>query len=134
LQTEGNRIAGGSGLRLIPSAFLWPHALFVEGEPATLIYPSRGVGLLFWTEHGAGETMGKLIGSTCAVILEQVGEGGHTSALARSLGRSPRNIADHLKVLQECGLVAPSRLGRHVIYPRTRLADALLASTRHARD
>jgi hypothetical protein len=88
LRTEGNRIAGGGGLRLMPSAFLWPTLSSSRGSQQTLIYPSRGAGLLFWTEHGAGETMGKLIGSTRAVILEQVGEGSHTSALARSLGTS----------------------------------------------
>jgi DNA-binding MarR family transcriptional regulator len=115
----------------MPSAFVWPHALALAGSPPTLIYPCRGVASLFWSEHGVDATVGKLIGPTRALILEHLGEPNHTSALARGLGRSAGNIADHLKVLHACGLVARSRLGRHVIYSRTPLADALLTSARH---
>jgi len=37
----------------MPSAFIWPYALVVSETPPTLIYPSRGVASLFWSEHGA---------------------------------------------------------------------------------
>jgi DNA-binding MarR family transcriptional regulator len=130
VKCDGTCTPGGHGLHLMPSAFVWPNALVVDGTPPTLIYPSRGVASLFWTEQGADATVGKLIGPTRALILAQIGEPNHTSALARSLGRSAGNIADHLKVLHEAGLVARSRLGRHVMYSRTPLADALLAGTR----
>jgi DNA-binding transcriptional ArsR family regulator len=131
LTSEGTHVLSGNGLLLMPSAFVWPRALALAGSPPTLIYPCRGVASLFWTEHGVDATVGKLIGPTRALILEHLGEPNHTSALARSLGRSAGNIADHLKVLHACGLVARSRLGRHVIYSRTPLADALLTSARH---
>src|SRR5262249_18285178 len=42
LMAEGTCVLGGRGLELIPSAFIWPHAL-VGDTPPTLIYPSRGV-------------------------------------------------------------------------------------------
>lgn len=73
----------------------------------------------------------ELIGRTRAEILECVGEPSHTSALARRLGRSPGNIADHLRVLHACGLVSRVRVGRNVMYVRTPLADALLEGARH---
>jgi DNA-binding transcriptional ArsR family regulator len=111
----------------MPSAFVWPDALVVDESPPTLIYPSRGVASLFWEPDGADGAVARLIGPTRAEILELVAEPSHTSALARGLGRSPGNIADHLKVLRACGLVARARSGRNVIYSRTPLADALLA-------
>jgi DNA-binding HxlR family transcriptional regulator len=130
LKSEGTRALGGKGLLLMPSAFIWPSALALDGPPPTLIYPSRGVASLFWSEHSVDATMEKLMGATRALILDQVKEPNHTSALARRLDRSAGNIADHLKVLHASGLVARSRIGRHVMYSRTPLADALLASAR----
>jgi DNA-binding transcriptional ArsR family regulator len=127
LTTEGTMVLGGGGLRLMPSAFVWPYALAIDETPPTLIYPSRGVASLFWTSAGGDGAVAKLIGTTRAEILELVAEPSHTSALARGLGRSPGNIADHLKVLLACGLVARARVGRTVMYSRTPLADALLA-------
>jgi DNA-binding transcriptional ArsR family regulator len=130
LTTEATCVPGGEGLRLMPSAFIWPHALVVDERPPTLIYPSRGVASLFWEPDSGDGAVAKLIGPTRAEILELVAEPNHTSALARGLGRSPGNVADHLKVLRSCGLVARARIGRNVVYSRTPLADALLAGAR----
>jgi DNA-binding HxlR family transcriptional regulator len=130
LKSEGTCVLGGKGLLLTPSAFIWPSALALDGPRPTLIYPSRGVASLFWSEQSVDATVEKLIGATRALILDQVEEPNHTSALARRLDRSAGNIADHLKVLHASGLVARSRIGRHVMYSRTPLADALMASAR----
>jgi DNA-binding MarR family transcriptional regulator len=132
LRTEATCVLAGEGLRLMPSAFIWPYALVVSETPRTLIYPSRGAASLFWTEQGAEAALAKLIGSTRAEVLQSIAEPTHTSALARSLGRSPGNVADHLKVLHACGLVVRARLGRNVMYSRTPLADALLTGAREA--
>jgi DNA-binding transcriptional ArsR family regulator len=126
LRTESTCSLEGAGIRLMPSAFVWPRALAVDGTPLTLIYPARGVASLFWTDREADEPVAKLIGPTRATILEHLGDPAHTSALARSLGRSAGNVADHLKILHASGLVARTRVGRHVMYARTPLADALL--------
>jgi DNA-binding transcriptional ArsR family regulator len=127
LSTEGIHILEGRGLNLMPSAFIWPYAVaMVDPQPPTLVFPARGVASLFWGTHGAEAAVGQLIGQTRAEILELVAEPTHTSALARRLGRSPGNIADHLKILHASGLVARARAGRNVMYSRTPLADALL--------
>jgi len=118
----------GSGLRLMPSAFVWPYAVAMTDErPPTLIYPTRGVATLFWNvDKNDRSAVAELIGGTRAEILGALGEGAHTSSLARQLNRSPGNIADHLKVLRAAGLVRTARVGRNVIYSRTPLGDALL--------
>jgi DNA-binding transcriptional ArsR family regulator len=127
LSVEGTCVLDGQGLNLTPSAFMWPFAVaMLDPKPPTLVFPARGVASLFWDEHGAQAAVGQLIGHTRAEILELVGEPTHTSALARRLGRSPGNIADHLKILHASGLVGRARVGRNVMYSRTPLADALL--------
>jgi DNA-binding transcriptional ArsR family regulator len=131
LHCDVTTVLGGEGLRLMPSAFIWPRAgAAVEPRPATLVYPARGVASLFWDEQETDATLAKLIGTTRAEILDLVAEPTHTSALARRLARSPGNVADHLKVLHGSGLVARARAGRNVFYSRTPLADALLAGAR----
>lgn len=127
LSTQAKVALDGCGVCLMPSAFIWPYAVAMLHErPPALTYPSRGVASLFWAAGGRDAAIAKLIGSTRTEILEAVGEPTHTSALARQLQRSPGNIADHLRVLHDCGLVARARLGRNVIYSRTALGEALL--------
>jgi hypothetical protein len=126
VHSDGACTLAGEGLTLMPSAFTWPSALVVDERPRTLIYPSRGVAGLFWSRAGGERPVSKLIGSARAEILELVGEPVHTAALARTLGRSPGNVADHLKILRTCGLVSRARTGRIVLYSRTPLGAALL--------
>jgi DNA-binding transcriptional ArsR family regulator len=127
LSFEGTCVLEGQGLNLTPSAFIWPYAVaMIDPRPPTLVFPARGVASLFWGTHGPEAAVGQLIGQTRAEILELVAEPTHTSALARRLGRSPGNIADHLKILHASGLVVRARVGRNVMYARTPLADALL--------
>jgi DNA-binding transcriptional ArsR family regulator len=118
------------GLTLMPSAFVAPDTVEVLGqEPPVLVYPTRGLGCVASNGRFDEAAVAKLIGPTRARILELVGESMHTAGLARRLDRSPGNVADHLKVLRECRLVRRSRFGRTVMYTRTALGTAVVASS-----
>jgi DNA-binding HxlR family transcriptional regulator len=124
---DTTRVVAGHGLQLRPSAFIWPYAtaLLDEAGPAEIFYPTRGAASLFWREHHHDRALSVLIGSTRAEILNTLAEPMHTSALSRLIGRSPGNIADHLKALHNSHLIQRARVGRHVFYARTALGDAL---------
>jgi DNA-binding MarR family transcriptional regulator len=131
-KTEATRVLDGQGLTLQPSAFVWPFAgtMVCPAHPATLIDPSRGVASLFRKTSDDHAALATLIGATRAQILHELELPSHTIALARRFARSPGNIADHLKVLLQTGLVTRARSGRNVTYSRTPLGDALVAGTR----
>jgi DNA-binding transcriptional ArsR family regulator len=126
---EGTRVLDGRGLLLRPSAFTWPRigVSLDEGQAAELVYPTRGVSALILSEPQQFDSaLAALIGSTRAQVLAMLDEPMHTSGLARIFRRSPGNIADHLKALRDSGLIHRMRVGRKVVYSRTRLGDALL--------
>jgi DNA-binding transcriptional ArsR family regulator len=131
---DSTRAVGGQGLQLRPSAFIWPYAAasLDECQPAEIFYPARGVAALFSEGHREHGALGALIGSTRGRVLGLLAEPMHTSALARRLGRSPGNVADHLKALRSSGLIERGRVGRHVIYSRTALGDALFVGAERA--
>src|SRR4029453_8842845 len=126
---DGVRSLDGAGLLLMPSAFsATPVSIFdAPTAPVALCYPARGRAAL-WFRSSCDRTAGvpSLIGRTRNQILEAIDEPIHPTALARQLGRSPGNIADHLAVLKRSGLVRGTRVGLHVIYARTPLGEALL--------
>ena len=116
----------GEGLLLSPSAFVAPRVATLL-DPPLLVYPARGMAALLGQDAEAhGPALSRLIGATRAEILALLEEPSTTTALAHRLRRSPGNVADHLAVLRQAGLVARRRAGRRVLYWRTALGQATL--------
>ncbi len=117
---------GPSGLLLSPSAFISPRVATMA-DPPLLIYPARGTAALLGTTPLAhGPELSRLIGTTRAEILASLAEPSTTTSLAHALRRSPGNVADHLAVLHDAGLVTRRRSGRSVLYSRTPLGQSLV--------
>lgn len=126
---EAEADLGGCGLLLVPSAFqvTRPASIVCPPWQPTMIYPSRGVGLLWEAPPAAGpEALVKLVGGTRARLLAALGSPRSTTELATSLDLSPGGVSQHLSVLRESGLVCGEREGRSVLYLRTELAETLL--------
>ncbi|HLJ98972.1 MAG TPA: DUF5937 family protein, partial [Streptosporangiaceae bacterium] len=119
----------GRGLLFVPSVFIWPR-LASRSEPPwppALVYPARGVAAL-WEKQKPGTGLAQLIGSTRAAILAALDEPASTTQLAAMLGQTIGATGDHLAVLRATGLTASARSGRSVLYIRTAVGDALVAS------
>lgn len=128
-ECEEHTDLGGSGLLLVPSAFqvIQPASIFGEPWQPTMIYPSRGIGMLWEAAPSEGPAaLARLVGETRARLLSALESPRSTTELARSLELSPGGVSQHLTVLRESGLVCGEREGRSVLYLRTGLADELL--------
>lgn len=124
---------GGRGLLLIPSAFQWTRPVAIDEPPwqPTVLYPARGIGLLW--EPGAGAAPGALagvLGRGRADVLTALDAPRTTTGLSVRVDMTPGGVSQHLKSLEAAGLVASTRQGRSVLYARTSLADDLVGDAR----
>jgi DNA-binding transcriptional ArsR family regulator len=126
---EGTVELAGQGLLLLPSAFSWQHVFTIALEPwqPSLVYPARGVALLWAPEREAAPELAGLMGGTRARILAAVDAPASTTELAERLGVTPGGVSQHLSALAGARLVARTREGRTVLYARTPLGDSLVA-------
>jgi len=130
VQPTCERSLEGVGILLMPSVFIFRRVIAIVDPPpapATFCYPARGVTAMWFEDDDPGDALATLLGTTRAQILEALGEPTHTTALAVRFGKSAGNIADHLAVLRSNDLITRTRVGRHVMYSRTALGDALIA-------
>lgn len=128
---SGTRHLDGRGLLLTPSAFVWPTAVSAAIPPwqPSVTYPARGVGTL-WEEARSrvSEPLSGVLGRSRAALLVHLDGPRSTTDLAARLGVTPGGVSQHLGRLRAAGLVTPHRVGHTVLYARTAVADALLAS------
>jgi DNA-binding transcriptional ArsR family regulator len=119
------------GLLLLPSAFVWPKVTIVTAAPwqPTLIYPARGIGMLWNPERAAPpDALERLVGRGRASLLMALDSPRSTTDLAGTLGMTAGGVSQHLAVLRDAGLVSGRRVARSVLYLRSAEGDALLAS------
>jgi len=122
----------GEGLLLVPTVMTWPRVRkMIEPYQPMLAYPARGIGTLWETgAPPAPHALAALIGPTRAAMLTALAEPSSTTALARRLAITPGAVSQHLSVLLDAGMVTRSRVGRSVLYLRTRSGDTLAAASR----
>ena len=124
--TERRRL-GGTGLVLMPSAFIWPNlAAVTEAAQPTLMYPARGIAELWQparTHHSAA--LARLLGGTRGALLESLAEAASTGTLARRHGLAPSTVSGHLAALHGAGLVVRRRHRHEVMYQQTPLGAGL---------
>lgn len=117
----------GEGLLLVPSTMAWPRVRkMVEPYQPMIAYPARGIATLWETgQPPSSDALTALIGRTRARLLDALAIPDSTTALARRLNVTPGAVSQHLAVLRSSGLVTSTRIGRTVLYSRTRRGDAL---------
>jgi DNA-binding transcriptional ArsR family regulator len=124
---QGTVELAGQGLLLVPTVFSWERPSVISGAPwqPTVIYPARGVALLWEPDHEAAPELGALMGATRARILSALDAPQSTTELAQRLGLTPGAVSQHLKVLANAGLAASHRERRVVLYVRTAVGKQL---------
>jgi DNA-binding transcriptional ArsR family regulator len=117
----------GRGLLLVPTAFSTqrPSVITLDPWQPTLIYPARGVALLWESQPDAAPELAGLMGETRARILAALAAPQSTTELAAQLGLTPGGVSQHLAVLVKAGVAARQRDRRVVLYARTALGDQL---------
>jgi DNA-binding transcriptional ArsR family regulator len=116
--------AGRAPLVLIPTALGWPHAA-VAYHPPAVIYPARGIGLLWDPPARPGSALARLIGATRARVLGALTEPASTTGLAARTAIPVSSVSEHLAVLRDGGLITTRRTGRFLVHQRTALGIAL---------
>ncbi|MEV4870544.1 ArsR/SmtB family transcription factor [Streptomyces syringium] len=128
---RGVRRLDGRGLLLVPSAFVWPRVFSVLNEPwqPSLRYPPRGVGALWHSRPAPASTaLAGVVGRSRAALLAELTAPASTTDLARRTGLTPGGVSQHLTALRTAGLVSAHRVGRQVLYARTRAGETLVTA------
>jgi DNA-binding transcriptional ArsR family regulator len=115
----------GQGLLLVPSVFLSAAIIDVGAWQPTLIYPSRGSGLVWEPQGPPPESLAALIGPRRAAVLASLEAPSSTTALAHRLQVCPGSVSQHLAVLHDAGLIERQRVGRVVLYRRSAAGNLL---------
>lgn len=85
-------------------------------------------GALAQVDAGQPDGLERLVGRSRARLLTELESPSSTTGLAAVTGMPIGSVGDHLKVLLASGAVLRRRSGREVLYWRTALGDALVAS------
>jgi biotin operon repressor len=125
----------GTGLRLVPSAFVWPGVLVVADQrPAQLAFPARGAATLW--DRGTARTarLEHVLGRARARLLTALDIPASSRALAAELDIAAATVSEQLAALRAAGLVTSHRNGRQLINVRTDLGTGLVDAGNHTPD
>jgi len=130
LAASGECDLSGRGLVLLPGVFEWPGVGVMLDPPwqPTLIYPVRGVALLWQAPAAQRAALTRLLGRTRATLLVALAEPASTTGLAARCGLPVSTVSEHLAVLRAAGLVTARRAGRHLLHEQTPLGIAVVAA------
>lgn len=101
-----------------------------EPRRYALVYPVTGA--LAAPGASSSDGLARLVGRNRAGLLSALDEPHSTTQLAALSSLPLGAVGNHLRVLLDAGLVLRRRAGREVLYWRTDVGDALVASTRRA--
>jgi DNA-binding transcriptional ArsR family regulator len=116
------------GLTLMPTLFTgYVSAPISAACPAMIMYTARGVGTL-WEARSlpAAESLSRLLGTVRAGLLTDLRTPASSTELAVGLGVTTTAVNQHLRALQDSGLLVSARHGRSVLYRRSELGDRLV--------
>jgi DNA-binding transcriptional ArsR family regulator len=117
-------ISGDAGLSFIPVTANASWVGWTEPLRYAVYYPVTGrLAPGDATRHGG---LDRLVGANRAALLRLLGQPLGTTHLAASCGLPVGAVGNHLRVLLDAGIVARRRSGRHVLYWRTPLGEALI--------
>ncbi len=107
------------------------HSTYVVWDPPeryAIVYPVTGAQAA--VDNASPLGLARLVGPNRARVLTLLDEPHSTTQLAAMTGLPLGAVGNHLRVLLESGAVLRRRSGREVLYWRTSLGDALVATGR----
>jgi DNA-binding transcriptional ArsR family regulator len=119
---------GGRGFQLVPTIFKGHVGSHIRPDKRPLLmYGARATGLLqIENDVEPDESLQLLVGAARARVLNALHKPRHTQELARVLSLSASAVSQHLRRLQQAGMVESHRSGYYVYYRLTHRGEQLL--------
>jgi DNA-binding transcriptional ArsR family regulator len=126
-QEGPDRVVGAEGMLFVPvsrSSGSW--LCVAPPDRHALVYPIRG----YAAEQAQlrDDALDRLVGTNRAAILRSLDQPATSSELATNLDLSLGTVGGHIAVLREANLIVGTRIGRRVIYRRTKTGDDLVGN------
>ena len=124
---DDERSVTAGGITFMPTLFSTRAAFTASpANPAVVMYAARGqAGMWHRRPPVDASAVAALLGATRATLLGLLDQPASTTALAAHLGVTASAVNQHLRVMHRAGLLTATRHGRHVLYRRTPIGDAL---------
>jgi hypothetical protein len=118
---------GGRGVLLVPSVFVTPKVMGIDGTAyqPTMIYPARGA-LTLWGDPRPSHQLEELLGTQTARVFTLLHAPRTTRDLAQSLSLPESGASYHVTRLRNAGLLESRRSGRQVFHSRSSRGEALV--------